>query len=347
MTGLDAGQKVVMRFADKRFPSPAGDKTPAGDIRSSAKWTIKTDVGEVAYQTFKQIDEFISAGKTGEEFFSKFNYHGFRYVIVEGLPKAPQTGDAEALLIESDLKYAGDFERSKDLFNRIHNANVWTMRSLNLGGYMVDCPHREWLVYGDGQLGVESLVMSSHAPAFYAKWSEDWLDGQKDTGDLPHTAPNQGGGGGPAWGGAGCVLPFKIYQYYGGKRLLERAYEPVRKYVEFLESRSKDGILRAYRGKWDFIGDWVPPGRGMDTNTWPGKPAQELFNNCYRVCIIEQLAKAAGILGKTDESQRWLQRIKEIRPLIHKGVLRCCEQAIRARRAGLPAHASDDGCRAR
>jgi len=315
---LEPGQKVVMRFADKRFQSPAGDKTPAGDIKATATWTIKADDGVIAYQTFKQIDEFISAGKTGEQFCSKFNYHGFRYVIVEGLPKAPEKGDAEALLIESDLKDAGDFSCSNGLFNRIHKANVWTLRSLNLGGYMVDCPHRERLGYGDGQLGVESLVMSRYAPAFYAKWTEDWLDGQKDTGDLPHTAPDQGGGGGPAWGGAGCMLPSKLYQYYGDKRLLGRAYDPVRKYVDFLESRCTDGILRAYGGKWDFIGDWVPPARGMDTKNWPGKPAQELFNNCYRIYLIEQLAKAAGILGKTDEAQRWLARLEEIRPLIHK-----------------------------
>ncbi len=223
MPALESGQKVVMRFADKRFQSPAGDKTPAGHIRATATWTIKTDDGEVAYQTFKQVDEFISAGKTGEEFCSKFNYHGFRYVIVEGLSKAPKKEDAEAFLIESELKGAGEFECSNELFNRIHKVNVWTLRCLNLGGYMVDCPHRERLGYGDGQLGVEALVMSLNAPAFYAKWTEDWLDGQNDTGDLPHTAPKQGGGGGPVWGGAGCVLPAKLYQYYGDKCLLDRA----------------------------------------------------------------------------------------------------------------------------
>jgi alpha-L-rhamnosidase len=318
MPGLAAGQKVVMRYADKRFQSLAGDKTPAGDIRASGEWVIKTDGGDVAYQNFKQIDEFISAGKKGEQFCSKFNYHGFRYVIVEGLKNAPEQGAAQALLIESDLNVAGDFECSNDLFNRIHKVNVWTLRSLNLGGYMVDCPHRERLGYGDGQLGVESLIMSRQAPAFYAKWTEDWLDGQTETGDLPHTAPAQGGGGGPAWGGAGCVLPSKLYQFYGDKRLLARAYEPMRKYVEFLESRCTDGILRAYGGQWDFIGDWVPPGRGMDGNNWPGKPSAELFNNCYRVYLIEQLAKASEILGKTDESQRWLAKLREIRPLIHK-----------------------------
>ncbi len=318
MPRLEAGQKVVMHYADKRFQTPAGDDTPAGKIKSTAQRTFDSPRGAVGYQTFKQVDEFISAGKPGEQFCSRFNYHGFRYVIVEGLPAQPARGDAEALLVESDLEPAGAFACSNDLFNRIHAVNLWTLRCLDLGGYMVDCPHRERLGYGDGQLGVESLVMNRNAHALYAKWTQDWFDGQKDSGDLPHTAPDWGGGGGPAWGGAGCVLPLKLHLYYGDRRVLERGYEPTRRYVEFLESRCANGIVRAYGGVWDFIGDWVPPGRGMDTKNWPEKPAQELFNNCYRIYLVEQLARAAGILGKADEAQRWQGRLREIRPLVHR-----------------------------
>ena len=62
---------------------------------------------------------------------------------------------------------------------------------------MVDCPHRERLGYGDGQVSIESLAMNRDAAAFYEKWAGDWLDGQDAaTGDFPHTAPKSGGGGG-------------------------------------------------------------------------------------------------------------------------------------------------------
>ncbi|MDD4868982.1 MAG: family 78 glycoside hydrolase catalytic domain [Kiritimatiellae bacterium] len=315
---MKSGQQVVMHYADKRFQTPEGDKTPAGNIGTTALWKLKTATGDVAYQTFKHIDEFISAGKKGEQFCSKFNYHGFRYVIVEGLPAQPAPGDAEALLIESDLETAGDFACSNDLFNRIYQIGLWTLRCLSLGGYMVDCPHRERLGYGDGQVGIESLIMSRNVAAFYGKWATDWQDAQNpSTGDFSHTAPSSNGGGGPAWGGTGCVLPCKLYLYYGDRRLLDHAYEPIRRYTEYLESRCSNNILRAYGGKWDFIGDWVPPGRGMDTTNWPAKPSAELFNNCYRVYLMEQLARAADILNRTDEAQRLRTRIGEIRPLIH------------------------------
>jgi alpha-L-rhamnosidase len=306
-----------MYYADKKFEAPEGDSTPAGFIRSSSQRNFDTPNGRVSYQTFNQADEYISAGEAGA-FCSRFNYHGFRYVIIEGLPAPPDLRDAEALLVESDLETDGSFECSNDLFNRIHQTNLWTLRCLNLGGYMVDCPHRERLGYGDGQVGIESLVMNRNAAAFYGKWAIDWLDAQNQaTGEMTHTAPFSGGGGGPGWGGAGCVLPWKLFTYYGDTRLLEQAYEPMRRYVDFLEAKCTDGVLRHYGGEWDFIGDWVAVGRGMDTNNWPQKPAAELFNNCYRLYLWEQLAKTADALGKTEEAGRCRLKISEIKPLIH------------------------------
>jgi alpha-L-rhamnosidase len=319
MPRLEAGQRVVMHYADKRYQTPAGDDTPAGKISPTSQQTFSAPGGPISYQTFNQIDEFISAGKPGELFCSKFNYHGFRYVIMEGLPAKPVLGDAEALLVESDLEPAGEFACSNDLFNRIHQVNLWTLRCLDLGGCMVDCPHRERLGYGDGQVGIESLTMNRNTAAFYGKWAEDWLEAQNPaTGEIPYTAPKYcDSGGGPGWGGAGCVLPWKLYLCYGDRRLLARAYEPMRRYTEFLEQKCTNNILRHYGGDWDSIGDWVAPGRGMDTSNWPPKPAAALFNNCYRLYLWDQLARAATALGRDDEAQRCRARISELRPFIH------------------------------
>jgi alpha-L-rhamnosidase len=235
------------------------------------------------------------------------------------LSAAPELTDAEAMLIESDLESVGAFECSNDLFNRIHHLTLWTIRCLNLGGYMVDCPHRERLGYGDGQVSVESQAYNLWSPAFYQKWSGDWREAQHpDTGDIPHTAPAWGGGGGPAWGGALAALTWHMYELYGDRRILQENYEPMRRYVDFLETKCESNILRGYGGKWDFIGDWVAPGRGMDTTNWPARPAAELFNNCYRVYLWEILSKSAAVLGKTDEATRCQTALAAMRPAIHK-----------------------------
>jgi alpha-L-rhamnosidase len=312
---LEAGKTVTMHFADKRFQSHEGDDTPAGKIKPAGEpKKIPTARGPAYYQTNNQRTEFISAGKPGEEFCNKFNYEGFRYVIVQGLPVKPAIGDAEALFIESDLEPVGSFACSNELLNRIHQVNLWTIRCLNLGGYMVDCPHRERMGYGDGQNGIDSHVMNLDASAFYAKWAIDWLDAQDPvTGkSAQYSPPNHAD---PScwfpWGGMVDVMPWKAYIYYGDRRLLERAYEPMVRYpTVYLESFYPGGGIQRQGG--DGGCDWVAPGIGM---TAP--PGTELFINCYRVYLMDLLAKSADVLGRTDEAKRHRAKIQELKALIH------------------------------
>ena len=86
-------------------------------------------------QTFKQIDRFVCAGEPGEEFCSKFNYHGFRWAIVDGLATAPELADAEAQLVGTDFETRGDFECSNEQLNRMHQVNLWTIRCLRVAGF--------------------------------------------------------------------------------------------------------------------------------------------------------------------------------------------------------------------
>ena len=291
----------------------------AGVVKLTFADARKADArrGKDSHQHFNQISEFVSTGKPGEVFEHKFNYAGFRYVIVEGLPVAPKKEDAVALLVESDLEPAGAFECSNDLFNRISRVNQWTQRCLNLGGYYVDCPHRERLGYGDGQVATEGFLTSFGAYGFYRKWLMDWRIRQGEDGFMPYVAPFGKGGGGPGWPGLLSAITWRHFLYYGDKRVLEENYDAIRRFVDNLESRSKDGVMRAYGGQWDFIGDWVPPERGLDTKNWPSRPAAELFNNCYRIQQLEILKNIASVLGKKDEVERCDARLAAARAAVH------------------------------
>lgn len=292
MPVLPAGTVVRMTFADVRQP-------------------------DGNYQHFNQISEFVSAGGEGEVFQHKFNYAGFRYVIVEGFPAAPAKEDAVAMLVESDLALAGSFECSNELFNRIHRVNQWTQRCLNLGGYYVDCPHRERMGYGDGQVATEGFMTSFHAYGYYRKWLCDWRLRQGADGRLPHMAPFGQGGGGPGWPGLLAATTWRHYLYYGDRRVLEENFDAIRRYVDYLETLCIDNILRKSGGQWDFIGDWVPPNRGMDTKNWPGPQSAELFNNCYRIYQMDLLMRMAEALGRKDEVSRCQSRLALIKPAVH------------------------------
>ena len=113
---LKAGQLVRMHFADRLFPDGV-QASPIGNIAISGQLRLVSPQGggHNLYQTYKQTSEFVSAGVPGEEFRHKFNYAGFRHVVVEGLDTAPRKEDATALLVESALPDAGSFECSDPL----------------------------------------------------------------------------------------------------------------------------------------------------------------------------------------------------------------------------------------
>ena len=266
-----------------------------------------------------QVDGYISSNKDGGIFCPKFNYHAFRYVLIDGLNYKPDKNDMVGLMIESNLEKAGNFSSSDNDLNNIDNLNVFTFRCLNPGGYYVDCPHRERLGYGDGQVAIETGIFNFDLENFYKKWSLNWLNAQKEDGEFPNTAPSPyNAGGGPGWGGTGVVLPWKIFKHYGDTSFLDSSYPSMVRYINFLESKSKDGLLKHYGDvDWGFIGDWVPPGRGMDSDDKVGNIEKELFNNCYKLYIYDLLSQSAEALGHVSDKNLFLNKSKSLRDKIN------------------------------
>jgi alpha-L-rhamnosidase len=318
---LHAGQTIRLHFADRVFPdgkhtSPIGDISISGGSCISFK---RVDSGHNLYQHFKQTSEFVSAGQPGEVFTHKFNYAGFRHVVIEGLPSAPKLEDATAMLVETDLDLIGSFECSDERINRIHKTNAWTIRSLNLGGYPVDCPHRERMGYGDGQVFMEGMMMGFDSRLFYQKWLADWRDAQNpETGAMPFIAPSfLPTGGGPPWPGVIGDGPWQHYLHYGDPGVLEDNIEAARRYCEHLDSRSPGDILRNEGNGITVLGDWVPPGRGMDTSNWPSKEMAEFFCNVYRVRLWQWVGQMANALGRDELASHARSRMDAIRKATH------------------------------
>jgi hypothetical protein len=73
---------------------------------------------------------------------------------------------------------------------RLCDAARHTFESLSLGGYIVDCAHRErWGYGGDAHATIELGLIECELSAFYRKWLDDWAAIQDEFGNLPFTAP--------------------------------------------------------------------------------------------------------------------------------------------------------------
>jgi alpha-L-rhamnosidase len=70
--------------------------------------------------------------------------------------------------------------------------------------------------------------------------------------------------------------------------------------------------------KWDNLGDWVPPRRGMDKSEWVDDTSRLFFNNCYRTHLLQIMMKVGMLLGKTGDVSAFKQELTIAQKAIHK-----------------------------
>lgn len=250
-------------------------------------------------------------------FQNRFNYSAGRWITITGTTRKPALADIKGYQIRNAYQRVGTFKCSNPLLNQIFDTTLWTYESLSLGGYVVDCPHRERLGYGgDAHATMETALGSYGMGAFFTKWMEDWRDVQKPDGDLPYTAPTHVGGGGPAWSGICVTLPWATYERYADLRILEENYPTMQRWIAFLDTNATNDVLVKWGGVWDFLGDWVPPGKDQRKNRVDEYDTL-FFNNCYYLYNVELVAGIAELLGRPAEAEAYLKRADAIRAAVH------------------------------
>jgi alpha-L-rhamnosidase len=280
-----------------------------------------------------RLHDFYIIGPAGQGTFrNHFNYGVGRWIQIEGLRHRPSLHDLRGWLVRTDYRRTTHFACSNPLLNDIYQATVWTWQNLSLGGYSVDCPQRERMGYGgDAHATTETALDNFSLGAFYTKWSQDWRDvqgtgaawgtGQNsqgkplENGNLPYTAPTIWGGGGPAWSGYCVTLPWLMYRHFGDTRILAQNFDTIRRWLDFLETKARDNLLRRWGGEWDFLGDWLWPGaKGVNGDT----RETLFFNNCYWIDNLETAARIADALDKGDAAAHWRARANQVKAAVQR-----------------------------
>lgn len=260
-------------------------------------------------------DTCILAG-TGEEVFEpRFTYHGFRYAEVTGLPGTPAIDDAVAVVVHTAVEQNGTFLCSDGLVNRIHENVLWGQRS-NLMSAPTDCPQRGermgWL--GDAQLASEEAVDNFDMAGFYVKYLEDIARAQLPDGSLSDVVPPYWPlyPADPAWGTAYVTLAWTMWRRYGDRQVIERHYDGMRRYVDFLHAASDGGIVRTL-GRY---GDWCPP-----ASTYPKKTPIALTSTWYAYHDTLRFSEIAGALGRRSDEKAYRGRADAIRDAFNREFL--------------------------
>jgi alpha-L-rhamnosidase len=257
-----------------------------------------------------QTERYTLKGEGTEVWNSRFMYHGFQYVQVTGFPGEPKPENLEALVMHTDVDRVGAFESSNELLNRIQQATRWSYVN-NLHGHPTDCPNREkngWT--GDAHLAAETGLYNFDTPAMYTQWMLDFQDEQKPTGELPGIIPTGGWGyawgNGPAWDSAYILIPWYLYQYHEDARILARHYGNMKRYVDYLTTRARNGIVSFG------LGDWCPAKTVTPAN---------VTSTAYYYVDAMILARSAELLGKTDDAAKYTRLADTIRSAFNREFL--------------------------
>ncbi|MGO8699857.1 MAG: family 78 glycoside hydrolase catalytic domain [Limisphaerales bacterium] len=296
----DLGQNMV-GFVRLAVAAPAGTKVTLRHAEMlNPDGTIYTENLRAA----RSVDQYVCKGIGKEIWQPQFTFHGFRYVEITGLTGQPQSGLVTGIVISSDTTPAGQFSCSDPRINQLQSNIQWGQR----GNYLsvpTDCPQRDerlgWM--GDAQVFIRTASYNADIAAFFTKWLVDVDDGQTPQGSFADVSPNtMGANGVPAWGDAGVICPWTIYQVYGDKRILERHLPAMSNWVEYLRAHS-NGLIRE-RDRGNDYGDWLSI--GADT-------PKDLIGTAFFAYSTRLLAQSCQALGRAEDAAKYEALFQDIK----------------------------------
>ncbi|MFH0761411.1 MAG: glycoside hydrolase family 78 protein [Bacteroidota bacterium] len=266
-----------------------------------------------------QIDRYIPAEDGSFTFEPRFTYHGFRYMEITGLAKAPVLDSVIGEVFHSSSPFTGRFECSDPYLNRLMENIQWTQRA-NLMSSPNDCPQRNerfgWM--GDIQAFAQTGSFNMDLAAFFSKFLQDTRDDQADDGRFPDFAPHPGDqnkefSGVPAWGDAGVFVPWTAYVNYADTQLLRDQYDAAVRWVEYIHRNNPDLIWRV--GRNNDYNDWLS-GDWIILEGWPrkgGEVAHEIFATAFFAQSTRLVSRMAEVIGKPEDANHYRTLVEEIK----------------------------------
>jgi alpha-L-rhamnosidase len=298
------GQKIRFR------PCEYMDST--GHVKFTYTWGTGKDIWH----------DYTVGSKHAESHQTLFCYVGCQYVgvtgaVPEGSPNPhslPVIKKLELVHVRTANPIVGTFECSSDLQNKAHRMIDWSIKS-NMSYVATDCPHREKNGWQEENWHMARAMSYSYdVHTWFTKIAHDLSDTQLPDGHVPTNCPNYlvrvpphgFWNEAPEWGISSVLVPWHIYEWYGDKSVIESNFESMKKYVDYLSSQAKDGIITSNLGDWYDYGH----GKGDGPSQWT---PNELSATAIWALGAKTVAQAAAALGKNAEAssyQKLFERIK-------------------------------------
>ncbi|MGG4033241.1 glycoside hydrolase family 78 protein [Paenibacillus cisolokensis] len=250
----------------------------------------------------KQTITYRAKGGETETYEPHYTFQGFRYVKLEGFPEPVEPEQFTGVVIHSDMTPTGRFACSEPLVNQLHHNILWGLKG-NFVDVPTDCPQRDerlgWT--GDAQMFARTATYLMNVAPFFGKWLQDLAADQLEDGGVPFVIPNvlsEKEHSSSAWGDAAVIIPWTLYLVYGDKRILERQYDSMTAWIQYIRKQSGDEAL------WNtgfHFGDWL----ALDSKpgSYFGATDNDFIATAFYAYSVSLLRDAAIALGKTADAE--------------------------------------------
>ena len=302
---FETGQKVMMQY---------------GEVLQKGRFyrdNLRTAKAEFTY---------VSKGK-GETIRPHFTYYGFRYVKIKGLNPEKEYKFI-AYRIMSDIERTGWVATDHDKVNHLLE-NTLRSQKCNFLDIPTDCPQRDERMGWTGDAGIFASTACFHmdSGSFFHHYMKNMqAEQEKCNGAIPffvprpkvkkeeHTNPFYLDSGAAVWGDAATLIPWKLYQFYGDKAMLEEQYPVMKAWVDYEYERTKENEIPYLWQNDRQLGDWLALDNG-NINNPIGKTDSGFIASVYHYWSTKMVKEAAESLG-LEESKVYAEREKEIRNAI-------------------------------
>jgi len=294
---IDFGQNIV-GWVQVRLNGKAGEKVTISHAEILDKpGNFYTENLRLA----KEQNTYILNGNGPQVFEPHFSWQGFRYIKVEGNSEELKADNFTAVALYSDMKPTGTFSTSNTMLNQLQHNIQWGQKG-NFLDVPTDCPQRDerlgWT--GDAQVFSRTASFNMNVNNFFTKWMQDVAADQNPDGGMPYVIPtlrSVGGAGSTGWADVTTVIPWNMYLAYGDKRLLANQYPSMKRWVDYMQGQSKNGLWNTGQ----HFGDWLFYSRNDDTDGSSAITSKFLIAQCFWAYSTQLLIDAAQVLGKKDD----------------------------------------------
>jgi alpha-L-rhamnosidase len=256
-------------------------------------------------------DHFILSGNGVEEFTPQFTFHGFRYMEITGLPKAPAKESIAGLVFHTDAPFTAKLDTGSAMINQLWKNILWGQRS-NFVGIPTDCPQRDerlgWMA--DAQVFWRAAMYNMDLAAFTRKYGGDMRGTQAGTPYFGIYSPGtdtESSNSGAGWSDAGVIIPWTSWLQTGDTSVIEQNWDAMEKYLNAIEGNNPDGLWTHEAGTP--FGDWLSP---------EGKTDYGLIATAYWAYDVTLMRQMAHATGRTQDEEKYAQLFEKIRAAFDK-----------------------------